>query len=379
MKLSREHQELVREQIRGHLARSGSFGKLPASRRLALASDMAAVVASLIEDVDPTSAAGLIAEIDFPGFVSDLIQGTFQAVVDASIRQMEAYADLVRDVASELDGMTPGARRVADRLRPRLGAVAAWPGHVRIDLPTLHGTHALVPESIRAVAVIYLVHELETLGLFAVADRLVELFMQGQLPIGGRDAAALDAFTRTEPSRLTASERRAIHERVLGPGAGSSGGFDEHWRRFLADVAAAIAGAPDDPRPPSLLDPVRASGHALARLASERGGGVTQPAARVLGEHAKACLDLVALPSILAATGARDRWQVIERVGASYLGTSPPVMHHRERASAGAAVLGWIADHAAALATAPLALAGVAGPVARWLVTEAGDGAGTPG
>src|SRR5689334_1426813 len=40
--------------------------------------------------------------IDFPGFVASLIQGTFQAIVDASIQQMEAYAELLKNVASSV-------------------------------------------------------------------------------------------------------------------------------------------------------------------------------------------------------------------------------------------------------------------------------------
>ena len=41
--------------------------------------------------------------IDFPSFVASLIQGTFQAIVDASIQQMEAYAELLKNVAGTLD------------------------------------------------------------------------------------------------------------------------------------------------------------------------------------------------------------------------------------------------------------------------------------
>jgi hypothetical protein len=41
--------------------------------------------------------------IDFPAFVAGLIQGTFQAIVDASIQQMEAYAELLKNVAMSLD------------------------------------------------------------------------------------------------------------------------------------------------------------------------------------------------------------------------------------------------------------------------------------
>jgi hypothetical protein len=41
--------------------------------------------------------------INFPEFVSSLIKGTFQAIVDASIQQMEAYAELLKNVAMTLD------------------------------------------------------------------------------------------------------------------------------------------------------------------------------------------------------------------------------------------------------------------------------------
>lgn len=41
--------------------------------------------------------------INFGEFVSSLIKGTFQAIVDASIQQMEAYAELLKNVAMSLD------------------------------------------------------------------------------------------------------------------------------------------------------------------------------------------------------------------------------------------------------------------------------------
>jgi hypothetical protein len=41
--------------------------------------------------------------INFPEFVSSLIKGTFQAITDASIQQMEAYAELLKNVAMSLD------------------------------------------------------------------------------------------------------------------------------------------------------------------------------------------------------------------------------------------------------------------------------------
>ncbi len=48
-------------------------------------------------------AGNVIGAIDFPGFVASLIQGTFQAIVDASIQQMEAYSNLLRETAKTVD------------------------------------------------------------------------------------------------------------------------------------------------------------------------------------------------------------------------------------------------------------------------------------
>jgi hypothetical protein len=41
--------------------------------------------------------------IDFPTFVGSLIQGTFQAIVDSSIQQMTAYAEMLKQVAATVD------------------------------------------------------------------------------------------------------------------------------------------------------------------------------------------------------------------------------------------------------------------------------------
>jgi hypothetical protein len=52
------------------------------------------------------NAGALSDEIDFSAFVAGLVHGTFDAMVDASIRQMETYADLVSTVARGLDAFT---------------------------------------------------------------------------------------------------------------------------------------------------------------------------------------------------------------------------------------------------------------------------------
>ncbi|MFM0631240.1 hypothetical protein [Paraburkholderia xenovorans] len=48
-------------------------------------------------------AGALSDELDFPAFVSSLVHGTFDAMVDSSIRQMQSFADLVAAVAKPLE------------------------------------------------------------------------------------------------------------------------------------------------------------------------------------------------------------------------------------------------------------------------------------
>src|SRR5262245_25912793 len=48
-------------------------------------------------------AGALSDELDFPAFVASLVNGTFDAMVDSSIRQMESFAELVAAVAKPLD------------------------------------------------------------------------------------------------------------------------------------------------------------------------------------------------------------------------------------------------------------------------------------
>lgn len=47
--------------------------------------------------------AGLVNAVDFPSFVGGLIEGVFNAIVQTSIQQMEAYSSMVANVAKSVD------------------------------------------------------------------------------------------------------------------------------------------------------------------------------------------------------------------------------------------------------------------------------------
>jgi hypothetical protein len=68
--------------------------------------------------------------IAFPTFVADLIKGTFQAIVNASIQQMEAYGQLLANVAKTVDQFM--AENITDN-QARDYLVGRYPGHFRIE------------------------------------------------------------------------------------------------------------------------------------------------------------------------------------------------------------------------------------------------------
>jgi hypothetical protein len=88
------------KRVRRALARSAEFRKLPAERQTH-------VVDHMLRAGDDAARAmaerGLLDAVDFPQFVADLVEGTFDAIVDASVRQMEAYTQLLRNVAKSAD------------------------------------------------------------------------------------------------------------------------------------------------------------------------------------------------------------------------------------------------------------------------------------
>jgi hypothetical protein len=68
--------------------------------------------------------------IAFPTFVADLIKGTFQAIVNASIQQMEAYASLLSNVAKTVDQFM--ADNITDN-QARDYLVGRYPEHFKIE------------------------------------------------------------------------------------------------------------------------------------------------------------------------------------------------------------------------------------------------------
>ena len=73
----------------------------------------------------------MINRVDFPKFVGGLIEGVFNAIVTSSIKQMEAYAELVKNVAKSVDQYMKdnvSENNARDYLADR------YPEHLEVDL-----------------------------------------------------------------------------------------------------------------------------------------------------------------------------------------------------------------------------------------------------
>jgi len=68
--------------------------------------------------------------VAFPTFVADLIKGTFQAIVNASIQQMEAYGQLLSNVAKTVDQFM--ADNISDN-NARDYLAGSYPGHFKVE------------------------------------------------------------------------------------------------------------------------------------------------------------------------------------------------------------------------------------------------------
>lgn len=83
----------------------------------------------------------LVQTVDFPAFVSGLVQGVFQAIVDASIQQMEAYGELLAATAKSV-GQFADDHIADDQAREQVAQ--RFPSLVKVDVDE-DGTRRLVP------------------------------------------------------------------------------------------------------------------------------------------------------------------------------------------------------------------------------------------
>jgi len=93
---------IVRQQVKTLLTSSPAFQSLRADKRKQISDDMTKIANYLVADAS-SGADRLVADVNFPDFVSNLLNGVFDSIINSSIKQMEVYAKLVAGVAKSLD------------------------------------------------------------------------------------------------------------------------------------------------------------------------------------------------------------------------------------------------------------------------------------
>lgn len=125
------------ELIRDDWCQSARLGQTPVVRHREVVEGPVAEAQAAGDDFKP-AAAGQVARVTsetlkavaFPTFVADLIKGTFNAIVQASIQQMEAYTKLLENVSKTVDQFMQ--ENISDN-QAKDWLAQSYPDHIRIE------------------------------------------------------------------------------------------------------------------------------------------------------------------------------------------------------------------------------------------------------
>jgi hypothetical protein len=238
------------------------------------------------------------------------------------------------------------------------GATQGNPSMIDIDLPDLEaGTEAdIISDNVKALSAIYFSAMLEELKFFSVMDKVVEQFMNGALPIKrGSAGDPLYRYHREAQLRINEFERRGLYARSFGVAQGSveeempNREFSDLWIRFLSAVSVHGRELNTAERRMVSTEQVFKTARDLAVNLSLHGYGLAHFAAVELQTLIKSTKDTLSNPDVLAAYGVRDIWQLVERVGNTYLGGAVNGVRQRTMAASGAAIIQWLATSAPTL------------------------------
>jgi hypothetical protein len=286
----------------------------------------------------------------------DAVDSEEWAAVVRTLRDRGVAADDIH-LAAEVRSALTGRGGIDDGVPPST---------IDIDLPVLEdfADVEIVADNLKAMQALYFSAMLEDLRLFQVVDKLVDLFQQGQLPLGkGKAGDSLYVYWRKAVDRLSEVERRNLYGRAFGfPGGEPTLGtpnreFHDLWLRFVSAVSSFQRQLTvDDLLRSSIpvtvsVEQVRKSGRDLAANLSLHGYGVAYFAATELQSQIKDAITLLSDPEIRNAYGARDMWQVIDQVATLELGGARNSVRYRTMATAGAIIIRWLADRSDLLAS----------------------------
>jgi hypothetical protein len=235
----------------------------------------------------------------------------------------------------------------------------------------------IIPDNVKAVRMIYYAAQLDQMRLFATMDKLVEHFQLGVAPIRrGSAADKLYRWIKRAPERITWSECRGLFGRVLGLAQGNASEpapnreFSGLWLRLLSTVSQKFREVASTEREQVSVEQVHKAARDVAVNVSLHGYGQAHPAAVELKHVVEEVFAIMDEPEVLRAYGVADRYQLNDRVQASFLGGSPVNgVKFRTLAASGEKILNWLAESAPVLAS---------GSAAGLKIVEWRDGARVP-
>lgn len=122
--MTTSERETIDHEVTELLGRSEAWRALPEDRRRQIAQDTVAVVASMAAEERGEG-------VEFPAFVAGLVKGTFDAIVAGSVRQMEAYAELMRwaaDMVASAKQQGAAKAEIGMMVRPGIERIVAADG-----------------------------------------------------------------------------------------------------------------------------------------------------------------------------------------------------------------------------------------------------------
>jgi hypothetical protein len=291
---------------------------------------------------------------------------------DDPIRYQEvaSVADYVVSGADDWPVNDPTTRRIQVNVGlTRYVDGSADTGFSALALPPVISEDAsqqeMEPSNIEAVAMVAACAEIEQTGAFDVVDRMLDLFLQGLLPVrddsGGR---ALDKYYWESEDRLDPAARAQQYARVVGYAGGGATSTDVQnnaaFSDYLLRSASILARYDSDMRIANVVainrqetsgssEYARKSLHDLGANASLYGWGFTIFAARRLKRHVDQVFEVLGQESLQRAYGVTGPWQLVERVSALELGAAPNVVMHRTMAKATKDILDIVAKYATQL------------------------------
>jgi hypothetical protein len=280
-------------------------------------------------------------------------------------QELAAVADHVIAAADDWDINDPDIRRAQVEVGLlKYADGTAETGFATLELPPIVSEDAsnqeIEPTNVQAVAMIAAAQEIEQTGAFDVVDRMLELFLQGMLPVrddsGGR---ALNRYYWEAEDRLDAAARSAQYGRILGKGGTGDADvqpnvqFEQLLMRFVSslvrydsDLQVATVVALDGKDRPGSSEQVRKAAQDFASNASLYGWGFAIFAARRLSRHIDLVFDVLGQETLQRSYGVTGPWQLVERVSAVEFGSTPAIVQHRTRAQAIKDLLDLLAGYA---------------------------------